>query len=128
VAMAAGSYAGRAQMFQITFSVTLALGSQILMAHWMGARRFSDVNRLFWKSLRLSMCVAGVYATILWLLSRQVMGLFTADPAVITLGGTLMLVAVFYEPARAVNIVGGFSLRTVGDSRFTLMVAMVFIW
>src|SRR5690606_15587984 len=81
-----------------------------------------------WKSLRLSMCVAGVYATILWLLSRQVMGLFTADPAVITLGGTLMLVAVFYEPARAVNIVGGFSLRTVGDSRFTLMVAMVFIW
>ncbi len=128
VSMAAGSYAGRAQMFQITFSVTLALGGQILMAHWMGARRHADVNRLFWRAIRLSMTVAGIYACTLWFFADRVLGIFSQDPAVVALGSTLLFVAMFYEPARAVNIVGGFSLRTVGDSRFPLVVGMMFIW
>jgi Na+-driven multidrug efflux pump len=126
--MAANSYAARAQMFQITFSVTLALGGQILMAHWMGARRFADVDRLFWRAIRLGMSVAGCYAVVVWLLADPVLGLFTDAPEVRRLGTTLLLVAVFLEPARAVNIVGGFSLRTVGDSRFPLVVAIIFIW
>lgn len=126
--MAANSYAGRAQMFQITFSVSLALGSQILMGHWMGARRFSDVNHLFWRAIRWSTMVAFLYAGTLWLFSDWVIGWFTHDPAIKRLASTLLLIAVFYEPARAVNIVGGFSLKTVGDARFPLLVGMAFIW
>lgn len=128
VSLAANSYAARPQMFQITFSVTLALGSQILMAHWMGARRFDDVNRLFWKAIRWSMTVACIYSCTLWFFADRVLALFTTDPAVVTLGASLLLVALCYEPARAINIVGGFSLRTVGDSRFPLIIGMTFIW
>ena len=126
--MAANSYANRSQMFQITFSVALALGSQILMAHWMGARRFGDVNTIFWKAIRRATLVAFVYAGLLWVLSDWVLGIFTQDQAVIRLGKTLLLIAVFYEPARAVNIIGGFSLKAVGDARFPLIVGMLFIW
>ncbi len=127
-AMAANNYAARAQMFQITFSVTLALGSQILMAHWMGARRFDDVNRLYWKCVRWTTSVALVYALTVWLFADQVLGIFTHNEAMKQLGKTLLLVAVFYEPARAVNIVGGFALKTVGDARFPLIIGMAFIW
>ncbi len=127
-AMAAHSYAGRAQMFQITFSVALALGSQILMGHWMGARRFTDVDRLFWKTIRWTTCVAFIYAILAWVFGAWVIRIFTDDPAIIRLGRSLLLVAVFYEPARAVNIVGGFGLKTVGDARFPLIVGMTFIW
>ncbi len=127
-AMAANAYAGRAQMFQITFSVSLALGAQILMAHWMGARRFEDVDRLFWKALRRAMAVAFLYSFSMWLFADQVLGIFTEDAQIKTLGKTLLLIAVFYEPARAVNIIGGFSLKTVGDARFPLLVGIAFIW
>ena len=128
VSMAANNYAGRVQMFQITFSLALALGGQILLAHWMGARRFADVDRLYWKAVRWGMLVAGCYAGGLWLLSDWALGIFTADPAVKQLGRTLLLIAAFYEPARSVNIVGGFSLKTVGDARFPVVIAMIFIW
>ena len=126
--MAAHNYAARAQMFQITFSVALALGSQILMGHWMGARRFDDVDRLFWKTIRWTTTVALVYAATAYLLGSWVIHIFTDDPAIIATGRTLLLVAVFYEPARAVNIVGGFGLKTVGDARFPLIIGMAFIW
>lgn len=127
-AMAANTYAGRAQMFQITFSLSLALGSQILMGHWMGARRFDDVDRLFWRVIRWGTLVAGIYASLLWLFSDYVFALFTADPAIKRVGTMLLLVAVCFESARAVNIIGGFSLKTVGDARFPLVIAIVFIW
>lgn len=126
--MAANSYAARSQMFQITFAVSLALGSQILMGHWMGARRFEDVDRLFWKALRRAMLVAFLYTFSLWLLSEWVLGFFTQNQEVRQIGKTLLLIAVFYEPARAINIVGGFSLKAVGDARFPLVIGMVFIW
>jgi len=126
--MAANSYAARAQMFQITFSFSLALGAQILMAHWTGARRFADVDQLYWKIVRWAMAGAGIYACLLWLLADHALAIFTSDPEVKRLGHTLLLIAVFYEPARAVNIIGGSSLKTVGDARFPLIVAIVFIW
>lgn len=128
VSMAANSYASRVQMFQITFSLSLALGAQILMAHWMGARRFDDVNKLYWKAIRRATLVAGTYAFALWLMSDWILGIFTHDEAVKHLGRTLLLIAVFFEPARAVNIIGGFTLKTVGDARFPLIIAIVFIW
>ncbi|HWA84746.1 MAG TPA: MATE family efflux transporter [Opitutus sp.] len=127
-AMAANTYAARPQMMQITFSVSLALGAQILMAHWMGAQRIADVNRLFWRALRRGMLVAFGYALTLWLASDFVLGLFTHDPAVHALGRKLLLIAVCYEPARAVNIIGGFALKTVGDARFPMVLGVVFIW
>lgn len=128
VSMAANSYSGRAQMLQITFSVSLALGAQILMSHWMGARRFEDVDRLFWRIVRYGMSVAGIYALTLWLFADRVLGFFTHDPAIIQLGRALLLIAVFYEPARAVNIVASFTLKSVGDSVFPIVVTMIFIW
>ena len=126
--MAASAYAARAQMFQIMFSVSLALGSQILMAHWMGARRFTDVDRLFWTVVRRGMCVAGVYALVAWLLADRVLGIFTHDAGIRALGTTLLAISICYEPARAVNIIGSSVLRTVGDARFPLVIAVVFIW
>jgi Na+-driven multidrug efflux pump len=126
--MAANAYAGRAQMFQITFSFSLALGAQILMGHWMGARRFDDVNRLYWTIVRRATLVAFVYAGTAWLLSEYVLGFFTANEAIKHLGKALLLIAVFYEPARAVNIIGGSALKTVGDARFPLVVGNAFIW
>jgi Na+-driven multidrug efflux pump len=128
VSMAANSYAGRAQMFQINFSVSLALGAQILMGHWMGARRFADVDKLYWKVIRRSMLVAALYAFTAWLLADHVLGIFTHDEEVKRLGKTLLLVAMFLEPARAVNIIAGFTLKSVGDARFPLIVAIVFMW
>jgi len=126
--MAANAYASRVQMFQITFSLSLGLGAQILMAHWMGARRFDDVNRLYGRVVIRGMLVAGAYAGAMALFWNRTLGIFTQDPAILRLGRTLLLIAMFYEPARAVNIIGGFALKTVGDARFPLVIAIVFIW
>lgn len=126
--MAANAYASRAQMFQITFSFSLALGAQILMGHWMGARRFVDIDRLYWTIVRRAMVVSFVYSASLWVFADQVLGFFTANPEIKHLGAVLLGIAAVYEPARAVNIIGGTALKAVGDSRFPMLVGNAFIW
>ncbi|MDQ8204780.1 MATE family efflux transporter [Pelagicoccus sp. SDUM812003] len=128
VSMAAHNYAGRMQMFQISFGFSLAQASQILMAHWMGKRRFEDVNRLFWKVISSAMAVAFINCILVWRYSDWFLSLFTDDPYIKEVGRSLLFISIFFEPARAVNIIGGFSLRTVGDARFSLIVGMLFIW
>lgn len=127
-AMAANNYASRPQVFQIILSVSLALAAQILMGHWTGAKRYADVDRLYWKAIRRATLVAAVYALLLWFFSDAVLSFFTHDPAIKRLGRTLLLIAVCYEPARAVNIITGNALKTVGDARFPMIVAVIFIW
>jgi Na+-driven multidrug efflux pump len=74
------------------------------------------------------MLVAGIYAAVLWFFSDQVLSFFTHDPAIKELGRRLLLIAVFYEPARAVNIITGNALKTVGDARFPVVISVIFIW
>lgn len=126
--MATNSYAGRLQFFQITFSISLASAAQILMAHWMGGRLFDKVHRLFWRTIFYSTVVAFLFAVTLWFFAERALLVFTSDPDIIAMGKLVLFVSIFLEPARAVNIVGGFSLRTVGDTRFPLIVGMAFIW
>lgn len=126
--MATNSYAGRLQMFQITFGFSLASAAQILMAHWVGSKQIASVQKLYWQVLRYAMSVAFIVCLGLWIFAEQALSIFTNDPGIIALGKSVLLVSVFLEPARAVNIIGGFSLRTVGDARFPLVLGMIFIW
>ncbi len=127
-AMAANNYSGRSHMPQITFAFSLATGCQILAAHWMGAGRSQDVERLFWRVIRLSCAVSLAYALLLWVAAPTVLGVFTEDPSVVALGESLLVISLIIEPARAVNIVGGFTLKAVGDTRFPAVVGFFFIW
>lgn len=127
-AMAANNYAARLHMFQITFAFSLASASQILAAHWVGAGKTDDVNRLFWRTIRLGTGVALVYALLLWQVAPWALRVFTDDPEILELAQGLLLVSAFLEPGRAVNIIGGFTLKTVGDTRFPVVLGMIFIW
>lgn len=128
VSMAANNYSGRLQMLHITFGFSLAQGAQILMAHWMGQRRFEDVNRLYWRVIGLAMIVSFLSCLGMWFYADFFLSVFTDDPVIGELAKSLLLVSIFLEPARVVNIIGGFSLRTVGDARFPLIVSVLFIW
>lgn len=126
--MAANNYALRGQMLQITFAFSLASGTQILAAHWMGAGRTLQVDRLFWRTLRLGVGVAFFYAFLLWQAAPVVLQVFTDDPEILALASELLLISLVLEPSRAVNIIGGITLKTVGDTRFPMLLGFAFIW
>jgi Na+-driven multidrug efflux pump len=127
-AMASNSYAMRTLLLHIVLSFSLASASQILMAHWMGARRIDEINRLYWKIINLSVVVSLVYMTIIWSNANSIISIFTNDPTIKQTAKHLLFISLFTEPARVVNIISGFTLRSVGDTRYPMIIGMIFIW
>lgn len=126
--MAANSYAGRSLMFHIIFAFSLASAAQILMAHWMGGRRIAEINRLYWRIVSLSMGVAVLYMIVIWSNGHHIISIFTDNIDIQRVGKQLFFVSLFTEPARVVNIISGFTLRSVGDSRYPMIVTIIFVW
>lgn len=128
VALATRTYAINLIVFSMVWSFTLALATQIKVAHFVGARRFDEAHEQLLRSLRLGMALGFGMMVVLALAARPLFGLFTADPGVLTLGQTLLLLGLLLEPCRTSNMVVGGSLRGSGDARFPSFVSVGLTW
>jgi putative MATE family efflux protein len=126
--MAANAFSGRLHMPHIVLCFSMAAAAQILMAHWMGAGKTDRINRLFWRIFVISVVAAWAYMTVIWLNAYEILRIFTEDPEIRALGKKLLLISLVTEPARMVNILSGSCLRSVGDTRYPMVVGLIFIW
>ncbi|WP_020407932.1 MATE family efflux transporter [Hahella ganghwensis] len=127
-AMGANTYVLRILVVEITFAFALGAGSQILMAHYMGADRFGDVNRIFWKSIAAATGFAAINLLLYVGIYEQVLSTFTDNPEIMELAKWMLVAGILMEPARAVNIIAGMALKGVGDARFSALSSMIFMW
>ena len=128
VALAARTYTLNLIVFSIVWSFALALGTQIKVAHFVGARRFDEAQAQLLRSLKLGMVLGFSVMVVLAAVARPLYGLFTHDPAILALGQTLMLLGLLLEPCRTSNMVVGGSLRGSGDARFPSLVSVGLTW
>ena len=56
------------------------------------------------------------------------MGLFTDNPDMIRLVGTLLIVDIFLEIGRSANLVYGFALKTSGDAIYPMAIGIIFMF
>jgi putative MATE family efflux protein len=58
----------------------------------------------------------------------QMIGMFTKDPNIITVGATIFLLSIVLEPGRTFNTVIINSLRAAGDARFPVLMGVLSMW
>ena len=122
------SYTMQILYIVIIFSISIALGTEIIIGHLIGAGRFEEAYTELMRNLRtsffLAMAAIGLVATFAPLL----LGIFTSNPAVIA-GGTLLLrMSLLLEPGRVVNIVVINGLRATGDVKFPIFLGLLSMW
>jgi putative MATE family efflux protein len=128
VALATRTYAMNLIVFAIVWSFALGLGTQIKIAHYIGAGRFGDANAQLHRGLRLGMLLGFVMMAVLSLCAGPLFRLFTADPEILRVGQVLLLLGLVLEPARTSNLVVGSSLRGAGDARFASFMSVALTW
>jgi Na+-driven multidrug efflux pump len=112
----------------ILWAVAFGIGTQIAIAHRMGAALHDDANRVLERALFTTITgnvlLCGVLAIVHpWLLAQ-----LTTDASVIEAAHPIFLIAPLVEAGRAANIVAGGALRACGDSRFTAVVGTSLMW
>ena len=127
-ALAAVAIAFTISRFIFVFSLSLGSGAQIISSYMIGKNRAhelkADVHRYWMLGISVSLCLS-----LAFMLARlPVAALFTDDIEIQQLITTLLVVAVFLEPGRAVNLVVISALKGAGDVVFPVQVGIVSMW
>lgn len=126
--LAIQSYTFQIQWFVILFSISIGLGTEIIIGHLIGAGQFEEAYQELLRSLRLGFIVAISAILIVAAFAPFILGIFTNN-AVIIAGGTVLLrIAILTEPGRIFNIIVINSLRATGDVGFPISMAIVSMW
>ncbi|QFT88333.1 Multidrug resistance protein NorM [Bacillus sp. THAF10] len=121
-------YAQSLMMFIFLFSVAISQGTQIMIGHQIGAGNIEEAYKRCLKSLRLAIAISVLTAIPFALFSDTLLGIFTTNPDIIALGGTLILLTIILEPGRSFNLVVINSLRAAGDVKFPVYIGILSMW
>lgn len=122
------TYVSNIAMFFYIFSTSIGQAAQILVGHKVGAKDFDGAYRQCLRAFRTALIITMSVSVLGILLRYQLIGLFTADKAVIAAGAVLIIINIFVELGRTSNLVIISSLRGAGDVYFPTGVAIFSMW
>ena len=110
----------------IGFSIGQA--GQIIVGQMMGAEQYEEAYRYMNRVWRYIICSNLFFTTLMFLLSRQLMSLFTSNPEIIAIARQLFLINIITFIGRSFNHSAGHGLRSAGYVFVTMVLCVVSIW
>ena len=104
------------------------MSTQIITGHLVGAGKSDEAYKRVFKTLRTSMPITVALASINAILCRYTLQLFTSNQNVIALGQMIMLVDIFVEIGRCLNMTFVCSLKAAGAYIFPLLMGILCNW
>lgn len=127
-ALATRSYIVNIVMFTYIFALSIAQGGAILIGHMVGMKKINAAYAIGKRIMRLGTTVSVVLALMTAAFGRQILGMLTSDPWIISTGAAILWNEVLLENGRALNHFGVNSLRSAGDIYFPVIVGIIVMW
>lgn len=118
-------YTQNIMSYILLFGMAMGQGTQILIGHRVGAGDFDGAYRQLLKSQRYSFFITIVVAVVVNLISKPLLGIFTNDKEIISMGSSLLLLCLILEPGRTFNLVVNSSLRATGDAAISVKIGVI---
>lgn len=110
------------------YTMALSAAAQVVVGFLIGADEEDVVSKKVWYAMFLSIAICGSMSLLFYTFSDAVFGFFTDDREVWALGKTILLIDIFLECCRGVNIVMVQCLQAAGDIFFPMSVGIISMW
>ncbi len=127
-AVNARAYCNTLISFAMIFSNASAMSTQIITGHLVGAEKNEEAYKRVFKTLRTSLPITIALASINAILCRYSLHLFTDNMNIIKLGQMIMIVDIFIETGRCLNMTFVSSLKAAGAYVFPLLMGILCNW
>ena len=115
--LATQAYTMQIAQIEMLACLSIGIGNEIIVGRLIGAGRFEEARVQCLANMRLGLMVTVGVAIVFAVLGPWALHLFTADPQIVALGRTLILLGLLLEPGRSFNLIIINALRASGDSR-----------
>lgn len=128
VVYAAHALAMRVEQFAFMPSFGFGVSATTLVGQYLGAQRPDLATRAGYLIQRYCVVTMVILGAITFVFSRQLIGIFIADPEVIRIGALGLRIWAFAMPGMAINqsLAGG--LRGAGDTRWVFLLSTIGTW
>jgi putative MATE family efflux protein len=125
--LAARTYMNTLESFCFMLGWAIAMGLQIQIAHLFGAGKTREAYRGAYRGMWIGLALVMPNAVIIYLIGETALGFFTRDQEIIAMGMSLLALNLLLQPAKMVNMAMGNALNAVGDTRFNMVMAVLFM-
>ncbi len=127
-AIAAFTAAGRIDAFAVMPAMNLGMAVSSFTGQNIGAGKMERVSRGLWAALKISSYISLATAALVMLFGRRLIGLFSTDPNVITIGTHyLLIVGSFYIIFSTMSTISGV-MRGAGDTIIPMFFSIFSLW
>ena len=128
VAIAANSLGVSAEGLCYMAGYGIQDASIALIGQAVGAHRRDMAKRFAWLCTAMGIAIMALSGVGLWLFAPALMGIFTADAAVIALGVRVLRIEAFAEPMFGASIVASGAMQGAGDSTACFLLNLLSMW
>lgn len=115
-------------MISYIFCSATSQAAQVIIGKMVGAQELDEANKKVIYTIKLSLIVATVLSVLMFIFSKQLLGIFTSNEEIIAIGQKIFFIEIFLEMGRIVNIVMVRALQTTGDIRFPVILSIICCW
>jgi MATE family multidrug resistance protein len=109
-------------------AVGIHKGVQVLVGQYVGRRDIPAAKRLAYTGLAVAMVYMALMGVAFALFRGPVVRVFRDEPAIVSAGGTMLLLAALFQAFDAVGIVCVGALRGAGDTRVPALIGIGLAW
>lgn len=109
-------------------SVSLGSANAMLVGRLYGAGDMEKADRTNRQLVKITLAVNFILSMMVWILRVPLMSIFTEDKEILKIAGTVLLIDLVVELARAVSHVYEYALRSIGDVLFNVVVLIISCW
>ncbi|MBO4368157.1 MAG: MATE family efflux transporter [Clostridia bacterium] len=127
-AVNARAYCNTLISFAMIFSNASAMSTQIITGHLVGAGKTEEAYKRVFRTLRTSMPITIALACLNAALCRYTLHIFTDNENIIAFGQMIMIVDIFVETGRCLNMTFVSSLKAAGAYIFPFVAGLLCNW
>jgi putative MATE family efflux protein len=126
--LAAQQIAFNISNFSVLPAFAFGIAATTLVGKSLGARNSQDAEASAWQALKSGMIGMSLMGVGFFLWRGWLVGFYTSDPTVQSLGEMCMIFIAVGQPLLAVAVILASALRGAGDTRATLVITFIGIW
>lgn len=126
--LAAHNYANTAESMCYMPILGFQVAAQTLIATSLGAEDVDLAKKYCRSSIVYAVCVMTCCAVTMYITAPSLIGFFTKDAEVISMGAAALRIQAFAEPLFALSTVCGGVLKGSGDARYSVVVSIIGMW
>jgi putative MATE family efflux protein len=118
----------RAESLSFMPGIGFTIAAGIVVGQALGEKNPEKARVAAWESIKIGIALMGTMGLIFFLFPRLIVGMFTNDPQVLSIGSAALMVVGIIQPVQALMFVLSGALKGAGDTKTSMIISFCGLW